>query len=446
MSPLYTNTKQRKVRELFRLTGILLFAVYLLPSTTEAQPNITRIEYYLDVDPGFGNATNLSIPPLSNDIQDAVITIDPGTLSMGVHRLYVRARDANGSWSLTNLWLFYKPYPIPAPPSAPVLAKMSKLEYYFDNDPGYGNGIPVALDTTLSDFADYIVPVNVTGLATGNHTFWVRGLDKNGKWSMMNDLEFTVPAMLPTPSIVVNSITDRNNCALDSFLVSFDATGTYNAGNVFNAELTDANGSFASPVIIGSYSGTKSSIMTVRIPDITIGGTNFKVRVRSTNPVVTGLASDPLTIGPLPRLGLDTTVYQLCPGETTDLTALYNTTGFTATWNTATPTAAPAGTYRLIANNIFGCSDTAFANVKFDVATWTGAVSNDWHTAGNWNTGKVPIDKTHVIIPGGTPNPCVIGNGNASAASIQARNGAIVQATNNRTLIISGKCTTLPTN
>ncbi len=149
---------------------------------------------------------------------------------------------------------------------------------------------------------------------------------------------------------------------------------------------------------------------------------------------------------PAPSLGADITVYKSCFGETTNLNTLFTTTGLSATWNTANTLAALPGIYRLVAANTANCTDTAFAYVILEVATWTGAVSNDWNVAGNWNIGKVPGELTHVIVPGGTPNPCYIYTTDAVAASIQVRNGGVVRAISNQALKVNGKCLTLPPN
>lgn len=284
--------RAKDVNGSWSLTNTLLFYKPYgggsIPPPPAPPTNITRVEYYIDADPGFGNATNVSITA-SADVQNTIIALDPSPLAEGVHRFYVRAKDASGKWSLTNTLLFYKPYANTTPPSL-AAAKLNKLEYYIDTDPGYGNGVPVALDS-LTNFADYIVPINVTGLATGGHTFWVRGLDKNGNWSMMNSWAFTVPTVISTPSIVVNSITDKVNCARDSFDISYHATGTYNAGNIFNVQLSDASGNFGSPTNIGTYTGTGNSIIKVKLPSHSPEGTNYKLRVSSTSPVVTGIAN-----------------------------------------------------------------------------------------------------------------------------------------------------------
>jgi hypothetical protein len=153
-----------------------------------------------------------------------------------------------------------------------------------------------------------------------------------------------------------------------------------------------------------------------------------------------------ITVNAQPNLGTDTLIYHNCYLETTNLLPLYNTTGLTAAWNTATPTIAAPGLYRLVVNNGAGCSDTAFTNIKLEVATWTGTLSSDWHTAGNWNINKVPTALTHVIIYSGTPNNCTIGTANAVAASVQLRNGAVLNMNNGMTVRVVGNCAVLPPN
>ena len=65
---------------------------------------------------------------------------------------------------------------------------------------------------------------------------------------------------------------------------------------------------------------------------------------------------------PKPYLGRDTG-YSICNGSTTNLTTLYNTTGYTVVWNTPTPVTAGAGNYTLIVTNTNGCKDTALVSV-----------------------------------------------------------------------------------
>lgn len=47
-------------------------------------------------------------------------------------------------------------------------------------------------------------------------------------------------------------------------------------------------------------------------------------------------------------------------------------------------------------------------NGKKVLTTWTGSISSDWHTTGNWSTGNLPTSSDNVSIPAGTPNDPVI--------------------------------------
>jgi PKD repeat protein len=66
---------------------------------SDAISNIIAAEYFIDTDPGYGLATQVSV---SNPSADAEIEFlaDLNGLAIGPHTLYVRAKDANGAWSM----------------------------------------------------------------------------------------------------------------------------------------------------------------------------------------------------------------------------------------------------------------------------------------------------------------------------------------------------------
>ena len=145
-------------------------------------------------------------------------------------------------------------------------------------------------------------------------------------------------------------------------------------------------------------------------------------------------------------LGNDTSVTIICTNDAFNLLNLYTTPlNLLYNWNAPTATAAGLGTYQLIATNQSGCVDTALAAVKQDILKWNGSVSNNWHTAANWDGGKIPDEKSHVIIPGGTANPCQIADADATAASVQAKTTGSFIIINNKKLLVSGTCISLPT-
>jgi len=79
-----------------------------------------------------------------------------------------------------------------------------------------------------------------------------------------------------------------SSCAGANVSVPFSITGSFTSGNIFTAQLSDATGSFASPVNIGSLSGVASGSINAMIPQSTVAGTAYRIRVVSILPVITG--------------------------------------------------------------------------------------------------------------------------------------------------------------
>ncbi|MEZ4757816.1 MAG: T9SS type A sorting domain-containing protein [Flavobacteriales bacterium] len=77
-------------------------------------------------------------------------------------------------------------------------------------------------------------------------------------------------------------------CAGDGFSLPFTVPGTFSAGNTFTAQLSDAAGSFANPVAIGSVAGTTNGTIACTIPPATPAGTGYRVRVVSSIPATIG--------------------------------------------------------------------------------------------------------------------------------------------------------------
>jgi hypothetical protein len=145
-----------------------------------------------------------------------------------------------------------------------------------------------------------------------------------------------------------------------------------------------------------------------------------------------------------PKIEGDTTLILKCSNDVVNLNELVQNYNFAGRWNTANPATAGPGNYELRINNSGKCLDTAYVTVALDVITWNGNSSNDWHTVSNWTPAKIPGALSHVIVPGGRPNPCIIQTADAEAASVQTRTGATVSTANGRKLNINGTCVSLP--
>jgi hypothetical protein len=149
-----------------------LFIVNFLPNRVLAQ-QIIKAEYFFDNDPGFGNATSISLTPSAN-IANLNITIDYSSLNIGNHLLSIRTLDSAGNWSLTNHVSFY---------NAP---KIVALEYFIDTDPGFGHGTALPINTPSANLNNIQPSFSLIGLPSGVHSIYIRSKDETGQWSLTN--------------------------------------------------------------------------------------------------------------------------------------------------------------------------------------------------------------------------------------------------------------------
>lgn len=92
---------------------------------------------------------------------------------------------------------------------------------------------------------------------------------------------------------------DTAFCILDTILVGYESWGGFGSGNMFTVELSDANGSFANPLVIGTKPGTTpAGNIPCVIPAFTSPGFHYRMRMRSTVPArLTPDNGKDLTIG-----------------------------------------------------------------------------------------------------------------------------------------------------
>lgn len=185
------------------LTNVQTFfianVVAQIPSNPTAA-NIVKMEYFIDTDPGFGKGNPISITS-SMDVSAADVAIDLSGLSDGVHDIYFRSQDANGSWSETNVQTFNILLANVIIPSNPVAGNITQLEYFFDIDPGFGNGTTITIPST-TDLSNYTFAANLTGLKNDTtHTLYIRTYDN---WSLTNTRTFVIGSALPVTWISFN--------------------------------------------------------------------------------------------------------------------------------------------------------------------------------------------------------------------------------------------------
>jgi len=161
----------------------LLLLLACLLRYAQAQ-NITKLEYFIDTDPGFGNATNVPLTA-TPALTDFTFNVPVSSLSNGFHTLYVRAQNASNKWSVVQNRSFVK---------LSLPGTISRVEYFIDTDPGFGNGTPVNF-TPGTALTDLTFDVSMTSLSAGYHTLYTRVKDANNKWSTVQNRPFIkIPA------------------------------------------------------------------------------------------------------------------------------------------------------------------------------------------------------------------------------------------------------------
>ncbi len=115
--------------------GPTLTQNFIVPNTGE-EALISRVEYFWDDDPGYGEGTSIAISP-DEEITLQNVSVSAENLTPGVHLLGLRAYG-NGGWGPT---LRQQVMVIGAENDAII----TYLEYFWNDDPGFGQATGIAL-------------------------------------------------------------------------------------------------------------------------------------------------------------------------------------------------------------------------------------------------------------------------------------------------------------
>jgi len=155
------------------------------PNPPPAPADMVEIEYFFDVDPGFGNGNPIPISPQGLDATLNNVNLDVSGLSKGIHVLFIRSRNNDGKWSQTSNKLIAIENNYTTSPPAP--ANMTTAEYFFDVDPGFGNGTPIGISPQGLDVTLANTDLDVSSLSNGIHVLFIRTLNDNGEWSQTSN-------------------------------------------------------------------------------------------------------------------------------------------------------------------------------------------------------------------------------------------------------------------
>lgn len=138
---------------------------------TPAAHEVNAIEYFFDTDPGVGNGNRIAAS-ISNGQLAKSFDVDTDGLSDGVHKIGLRTLT-DGTWSAT----YYRQFLIRTVTDNYI----TRLEYFWDTDPGAGNGYVV--DITPGEEVTIGFEADMFGLSEGNHSLGLRAQSATGGWS-----------------------------------------------------------------------------------------------------------------------------------------------------------------------------------------------------------------------------------------------------------------------
>ncbi|MFN8206235.1 MAG: T9SS type A sorting domain-containing protein [Bacteroidales bacterium] len=149
-------------------------------------------EYFIDHDPGTGNATALPTFPSGKDITGVADPV-PAPILPGEHTLTVRLKSGPGTWTQLQTNRFYV-YSVAQPP--PLL---TGGEYFIDADPGTGKATAFPSSGDAGDISFSADPtLDLT--KAGYHRLTVRIRNSSGAWSHVVSSQFAIGETLTAPS------------------------------------------------------------------------------------------------------------------------------------------------------------------------------------------------------------------------------------------------------
>lgn len=172
---------------LITLIGCLAFGF-----ATLGQQNLTDVEYFFDVDPGVGNATNIDVSDTAS--LDATFNIPVNDLPSGIHILHIRGKNADNKWSIYSRQTLYV-----ANFSSTLNQTLVAAEYFVDTDPSVGNA--TSLSITSGSSLNTSVAIPLTDVSTGIHILHLRVKNSLNKWSM-----YARQVFYKSPQILNNTV------------------------------------------------------------------------------------------------------------------------------------------------------------------------------------------------------------------------------------------------
>ena len=143
---------------------------------------VNRAEYFFGQDPGVGNGTPITISS-PGEIPSFSLGIGITGLGSGIHDVFIRLRDSNGRWGFAEQRSFWI-----SQSNNTIQPTVVAAEYFFDTDPGMGNGTNLGVDGN----GNATGLIGLSGLEAGVHQFFIRYRDSRGHWGIAEQRLFWI--------------------------------------------------------------------------------------------------------------------------------------------------------------------------------------------------------------------------------------------------------------
>ncbi len=344
---------------------------------------IVKMEYFIDVDPGFGAASQISVTP--GQEVPAIFQINTAGLSKGLHYICVRVKDMQSRWSNLSWSMFAV---------TDVAASLSRLEYFVDTDPGFGSGTPVTINSgsNIAVLFSLNSPVNGPGM----HFVCLRAMDEQQRWSALSWFPFVDLSTFLSPEITgmeyfididpgfgnatLVPVTPGNKV---NTVFSIETSGLTEGVHFVCVRVKNATGTWSilQQYVFSKVPETRSPIVSMEyFTDTDPGfGNGHQVNITPSHSVVAQFSPDTSGMAQGSRL-------------------------------LVVRVKDAAGNWSIIQDTTFHYSSTP--------RTWTGAISDDWNVAGNWSPAGVPGWNDDALIPSSAPFMPVVRNPGLSCREV----------------------------
>ncbi len=322
-------------------SGTINFDAGLLTTSSGAKLTFTTAGNYTG-----GSSSSFVNGPVSKTVNSTTEFVFPTGKNATYRQVAIQPAAATGSTFTAEY--FDAPYVNTTTMDAPLIS-VSTIEYWQVDRSGGAVDAAIRLYWGASSgFADTLG----LRIARWGGTKWAEvvkaastGDATSGNIQSINTSSFNKPftfGRVAVPSdntISTDALAGSTFCPEVPLNVPFTSVGTFNGGNVYSAELSDETGDFTSPTSIGTLaSAANSGNISATLPESAIAGTAYRVRVVSSDPVVTGTDN-----------GSNFEV-QACPKPTGVGSGSVTASSANISWNTMSCAAKYKVQYRIVGN------------------------------------------------------------------------------------------------